>query len=511
MPSRSLLAVLATLTVAAVPVSALAGTTTAVAAVAAATPAVARAAAPDPGAEKPPLVRATEALDGNGEATLALRDLFVARPTLSDLGSQFAGGLLARPTDGDRDPFADGYRAPATRTCSEHVCVHRVRRTADAADPAWARTTLQVMEDVWTHHVDRLGYRSPATDGRRGGNAKFDVYLKDVGTRGVYGYCAPERQVSGQPQQAAGFCVLDDDFARSQFGRAPRQTLEVTAAHEFFHAVQFAYDYREDQWLLEQTATWMEERYADDVNDNRTYLRYGQLARPGTSLDLFEPSGFAQYGNWTFWEFLSERYGRAVVRRVIQRTGTGGGLPDDYSAQALRKMLKRKGGLPAAFAEYAAGNTRPARTYPEGSAFPSAPVTGRRLSKAAPRIQVGARLDHLSSRTVKIRPDAALRGRRLWVQLKVDAPDAHTAPAAYLVVRRTDGSLRRRPVPLDENGDGAARAPFSARKTTSVTLTLANASTRYRCDRDTGLSCRGEARDERQPFMLQAFLTRATG
>jgi hypothetical protein len=35
--------------------------------------------------------------------------------------------------------------------------------------------------------------------------------------------------------------------------------LKVTAAHEFFHAVQFAYDIGEDGWLMESTATWMEE------------------------------------------------------------------------------------------------------------------------------------------------------------------------------------------------------------------------------------------------------------
>jgi hypothetical protein len=29
----------------------------------------------------------------------------------------------------------------------------------------------------------------------------------------------------------------------------------VTAAHEFFHAIQYGYDVSEDPWLMESTAT----------------------------------------------------------------------------------------------------------------------------------------------------------------------------------------------------------------------------------------------------------------
>ena len=66
------------------------------------------------------------------------------------------------------------------------------------------------------------------------------------------------------------------------------QSAQVTAAHEFFHAIQFAYDYGEDAWMLEATATWMEERVFDKVNDNRQYLPAGQVADPMTSARLLQ-------------------------------------------------------------------------------------------------------------------------------------------------------------------------------------------------------------------------------
>ncbi|WP_170219417.1 MXAN_6640 family putative metalloprotease [Nocardioides litoris] len=465
-------------------------------------------------APTPPLVAAARALDEPGrEATLALRDLFLARPTLGGLGDDFAGGLLARPTDRGGDPFDDGYDTPSTRRCGPRVCVHWVRSGPDAPPSArWAATTLRVVERVWRHHVTRMGFRAPRPDGQRGGDARFDVYLKDLGVRGLYGYCAPEALVPGQPRQASGFCVLDDDFARSQFGRAPQQTLEVTAAHEFFHAVQFAYDVREDPWLLESTATWIEERFADRVDDNRAYLRFGQLGRPRVPLDLFETTGYAHYGNWTFWEHLTDRFGPGLVRRVIERAGTGDGLPDEYSTQALASVLAARGGLPAAYASYAADNTVPARTYPEGASWPAAPVARRTLSRTDRRAVLRTRLDHLTSRSVRLVPARGL-GKRSgggWkVTVTVDAPDRVTAPAARLLVVRRDGRVRARPIALTERGLGRAVVRLDRRRVRSVTVAVVNASTRFRCDRSSTLSCRGVAVDDRQPFVVEAVLRRA--
>ena len=257
-------------------------------------------------------------------ATLALRDLFVALPRLDPTERKQAQGLLARPTDGDGDEYGDGYTVPRRSAAVRRICMHWVDSTADAPPSRrWVTKTLDTMKDVWAQEVGRLGYRAPVTDRRRGGNKKFDVYLKDVGSDGYYGYCVPERRKPGDRWIASGYCVLDDDFARRQFGARPGKSLRVTAAHEFFHAVQFAYDYAEDGWMMEATATWVEERVADDVNDNRQYLRYGQLSRPDRPLDLYDRQGFSQYGNWVFFEYLSQRYGPASSA-ASGRTPTGG-------------------------------------------------------------------------------------------------------------------------------------------------------------------------------------------
>jgi hypothetical protein len=389
--------------------------------------------------------------------------------------------------------------------------VHYVRTTRDAPrNEAWARRTLRVMHRVWRAEVGRLGFRPPPGDGRRGGDGRFDVYLKELGSQGLYGYCAPEYRVPGLRHVASGYCVLDNDFARSQYGANPRVSLRVTAAHEFFHAIQFGYDFREDPWLLESTATWMEERVADGANDNRRYLPYGQVARPGTSLDLFDPSGHNQYGNWAFWEYLSQRFGNGVVRAVWRQAGAYDGAPNRYSVSALRKVLARKGGFATIFAEYAAATTAPGRAYDEGSAWQvtSVPKAGR-LGRVHRRARTTLRINHLASRSIVVRPSRGLKGRRWQLQVTVKGPDRRTSPAAYLQVLRRDGTVAGRHVELNPRGYGRVRARFDARRVRRVTITLANASTRYRCRRgNPTFACQGQPRDQRQRFEVGARVVR---
>ena len=353
---------------------------------------------------------------------MALRDVFVARPTMDETEKWRATRMLARPTDRANDPYGDGYRVPSTRKCKGPVCVHYVRRTRDAPpDESWVNTTLRVMSRVWRAEVRRMGFRPPPRDGKHGGDGRFDVYLKELGAQGLYGYCAPEYRVGGMPHVASGYCVLDDDFARKQYGAAPMVSLRVTAAHEFFHAIQFGYDFREDPWLLESTAAWMEEQVADGADDNRRYLPYGQVARPETSLDRFDPGGFNQYGNWAFWEYLGERFGAGVVRAVWRQAGAYDGAPDRYSVAALRRILARHGGLPATFAAYAAALTMPARSFAEGAAWPSATTGTGRLGPKDRHAHTAMRINHLASRSIAIRPTRALRGD--WrLQITVNAP-----------------------------------------------------------------------------------------
>ena len=200
--------------------------------------------------------------------------------------------------------------------------LHRGR----AAQPDLGQRDAAADEQGLEEGGQQAGYRPPVSDRGRGGNDKFDVYLAQIGDEGLYGYCAPERKKPGFDWVADGYCVLDNDYRREFPLRRPMDSAEVTAAHEFFHAIQFGYDYGEDVWLLEATATWMEERVFDDVNDNRQYLPAGQLVDPLTPLDYFTSGESQAYGNWVFFEFLSKSFGNGVVKQIWNKAAASEGL-----------------------------------------------------------------------------------------------------------------------------------------------------------------------------------------
>lgn len=421
------------------------------------------------------------------EATLALRDLWLARDDLHGADRRRARALLARPDTAAADPR---WRYPSTvvpqRTCDSRICVVHVASGHHAATEAWVTTTLRLVGEAWRGVVDERGYRAPAPDAGLGGDDRFDVYLADLGP-GLYGYCAPERLVPGQPARATAYCVLDNDMAG--LGQRPTDALAATAAHEFFHAVQFNYDVAEDLWFMETTATWMESQVFGAVHDNTQFLADGQLGRPRRPLDY--PS--AAYGNWIFAQFLAQRHGDDTIRRIWDRLDASTGARDEWSLQGVRAHLSARGdSWPRAYADFVRVNQRPGRHYAGGAAYPRAAPSDRvRLRERGATRSVSATLPHLTSRTLKVAVPGTAKGRRT-VRLEVTA-GRPTYAAVQVLVQRRDGRTSLRRVRLDRRGEGAVRIRFAARKVRHLVVLTSHSGAAHRnCGRNSGWACGGD-------------------
>lgn len=451
-------------------------------------------------------VLAGDALPTDPSATVALRDLWLARPDLIGPAATKAEALLARPTDGASDPYEDGYTVPSTFQCGPHVCVHYVPTTADAPpNTAWVATNLATLEAVYDIEVNQLGFRAPRSDGYQGGDGKLDVYLKDLGT-GLYGYCAAERRKKART--ASGFCVLDNDYSPTQFPeQTPENNLRVTAAHEFFHTVQYSYDYNEDPWMMESTATWMEEQVADDVNDGRQFLGYSQMQIPFVPLDAFSSTYGFQYGNWIFWEYLTERFGTKLVKSAWKSAGSLGGDGKRYSIEAIKSVLrKKKKSFTDVYADFAAANVAPSQAYEEAPGAPefaNPPVLGDvTLTRADRKYKKRKKLFHLSSRSIHVRPGADLTSPKWRLKVSLRGPRRAASPAARLVFHKLDGTVAIRKIRFNKRGRAQKVVPFSPAKFAAVTVTFANVSTRYRCGKRTVLACAGKSRDDNARFTV---------
>ena len=469
------------------------------------------------------------------DATLILRDLAARVRELSGAERKAAERLLARPpTSTGGVPIGNGWtvsEASNSPLCGANVCIHWVETSADAPAltdvspantfPDWVDLALLTWEDSWFQQIDVLDYRAPLSDlssPHDGGDAALDVYLDDLGPSSVFGYCTSDDPNANVPTVFAvsAYCVVDNDYTPLQYGteHSPQEFLEVTSAHEFHHASQFAYDWLEDYWLLEGTAVNMEETVYPAIDDNVNFLRFwSPLSRPSSPLDR-GGLGNSEYGSWIFWRFLEEKVAAdpTILREIWERADAAfpGVSPDDYSLLAARKELASRGlTFPEVFADFTVANRLRDYADADTADYPIPPRTrtytvGRRQRDTGWRTW---RVNHLATRYFVFRAGSAVGGSaRLRVAVKLPKHGAR----ATLIVVRTDGSVSKRRLKRNAKGYARSSALFGPHDVRRVELVLSNGSTRIAsCWRFPGAptySCLGRPLDDRRVFELRARL-----
>ncbi len=472
------------------------------------------------------------------EATLILRDLVLRLDELSATQLRQARAILARPTDGNPDvpggpKYAETEEPPV---CTTNGCIHYVPdpdpHAPDPADtspangiPDYVDSTSAIFEEVWGTEVDDYGYRPPKSDAlstNNGGNALIDIYIADVGADSLYGYCTTDDPNADKSETGPGYpywdfsayCVVDNDFALAQFpsGANGIEALQVTVAHEFFHAVQFAYDAAEDRWFMESSSTWIEDEVYDPINDNWQYLPKSPIGQPQVPLDA--NNRFNVYGDWIFHRFLVESSPAkdpVIVRNAWQYADADSNGPDKYSLKAIGAVVKDLGArFRWVFADFAMWNDLPAAVYDEGDDYGFAPPTDAfKITRAKPRASGSIRVDHLSSRYYWFTPGTGVRDdAKLFVAM--NAPAYRTGPEASIVVLFKSGKVLLQPLALNKAGEADIIVKFGKGRVVEVDLVLTNTSIRRRTkcwtDEKWRYACAALPRDDNMPFSFQAQL-----
>ena len=379
------------------------------------------------------LDRAKQLVHGNGvetgrELTPALKDLAIQLKALPTRQRSEAVGLLARPTSGQTQPGEEGYDPAATEHsfCSAHFCIHWVTGdpqpperndmpplASDDGDdiPDYVQTMSQVFENVFAVENVQMNWREPTPDGTRGGDMnKVDVYIKQLGNQGIFGYSTPDPGQETNSQ--AAYLVMDNDFSHAEYPRYtdPLAPMQVTAAHEYNHVLQFGYDVLQDAWMFESTAVWMEDRVYDDVNDYVSYLTaWAQLTQvPLTafnSSDLTDQLNIKVYGDAVWNRWLDAHYGQELIRGAWERSlGT---KPPSFAPYAYDASLVARGtSFFNAFTSFAADTAEwrsSASPFEEGPTWPDIQRASR-TSLAADGTGVSGRLDHTAFALINVTP-----------------------------------------------------------------------------------------------------------
>jgi hypothetical protein len=473
-------------------------------------------------------------------ATPILRDLAARLASLSGRDRATAQGILARPTDGT--PGEHQYKSGAIlgKLCDPTLplCVHWDEKTTHADAPPRAdndattippavRATLNTFADVYFLEVGAYDYLEPLPDTSsrpdNGGDGRTDIYMANIGAGRppLFGYCTtddPNAFDPGYPfYDVSAYCVVDEDFANFGKSHTRQEFREVTAAHEFFHAIQFRYDWFEDLWLMEGTAMFMEDQFADGVNDNVNYLDNSVLTAPWTPVDR-GADGF-EYGAWIWWRFLVEDLDQQADPQVIREVweavagasiDTDGPGPDTvandpYSLSGLRRVVSDRGLVfKDLFGKFARVNRLPSTFYEEGSTYPRVTVV-HKYTLGARGTSSGwhfSRLQHLASTYVSFKPGSSTP-RDAALEVNVDLPDAAHEPQAFVLVKKIGQPWRVHRIVLSATGKGARRVVFGRGTVSEAVVVLTNASPKMRCGRDTPYSCTGVGVDDGRKFSFR--------
>jgi hypothetical protein len=253
------------------------------------------------------------------------------------------------------------------------------------------------------------------------------------------------------------YLVMDDDYSAAQFpryGGDPEQPLMVTAAHEFNHVLQNAYDSFEDKWMFESTATWMEEVVHPDVDD---YLAYMPQWAQRSLQPLTAPDSDKIYGSAVWNRWLQDGPGVDVPRRAWEVSFA----KDSFAPGAYDTAIRERGGrgfmpqfidLAVATAEWGAANSG----VHEGNVFPSmSRVTsgGQVLTLPANGTTVTGHLDHTGYALFNVAAGSA-------PALEVTGSLPPGTAGAIALVGRTGpaagGAMTKAVTPLPSGGRGTA-------------------------------------------------------
>jgi hypothetical protein len=188
----------------------------------------------------------------------------------------------------------------------------------------------QTFDDVAVSYIARGWNLAPTVSG-----APYDVYLRNLAPLGLFGQTTSAQSLPspGFANAVTSFIEIDNDFTENVFTQAnlnngvpiftPEQSLQITAAHEYHHAIQYGYNFFFDVWYAEATSTWHEDELYDNVNQLYSYLK-NAFNNSDRSLDIpADVTTGGGYGRWIFNRYLSEQPGgTGVVKAAWEKLAT---------------------------------------------------------------------------------------------------------------------------------------------------------------------------------------------
>jgi len=318
--------------------------------------------------------------------TFILKEIFqnwdkLSKPTKSEIRKYgfTKNGALAPPSGLDSTKESKHFKFHFTISPGDSNSISAVDNNANGT-PDYIDTMADIFEEVWNKEIDSMQYVAPPPDSTFGGNAKYDVFIFNF-SKGLFGYVAANYFLKDNPNStftekyaATSYMAMRNNYNNFK-KHSELENIKVTAAHEFFHAVQFGYDFYAKAWLMEATATWIEDEIYDNINDNVSYL-ITWFKFPSYPLDATKAEFSNRwYGSWLFFRYISEHLSQNTIRKIWGNVIKHNNKEKDFSIVVIDDALKLKNSsFKETFKNFALSNlfkTIPPFNYEEAELYPS--------------------------------------------------------------------------------------------------------------------------------------------
>ena len=327
---------------------------------------------------------------------------------LGEIGFYFDGDIASRSSEdraeseGLDQTLDNGYFRFHYTTSGTHAIANS--DTNNNSIPDYIDQMVDVFAHVASIQLDSFLYSEPPSDSwypansDNGGSNHYDVYIRNLQSN-VYGYVSPENFAQSgsfgdnENSSTTELNALNSYMAlRNNYNGFPgteEESIKVTAAHEFHHAVQSGYDGFEAQWLMEATAVSMEEQVYDEINDCYQYLP-SWFNEPHKSLD---DQSDHWYGSFIYPQYIYEHLGGYLtLRKIWQKSILNDSYYGDYSHRAISLALSSEGSsfkdalnkMVVANRVMSSNSNAGVFTYEEAEAYPvSGPTTFTEITYTA--------------------------------------------------------------------------------------------------------------------------------
>ncbi|MCI0708286.1 MAG: hypothetical protein L0Y80_12480 [Ignavibacteriae bacterium] len=246
---------------------------------------------------------------------------------------------------------------------------------------AYVDSVAKFFDYSWSVIIGPMMYEAPPFEN---GDSAYNIYIEDLPVN-FFGYTTPEGTIDSTAlyRRYTSSITIDNDF---RFTRATGMDgLRITAAHEFFHAVQYGSygvwveeidpDSFRDLYFYELSAVWMEDVLFSEVNDYLEDLPDyfdGFRSTQGYSFSFIEYSLSYQGYERSIWaHFLAKRFGGDIIRRTWEAITEAPFLPSmDGVLRERQTTLADEFVTFSQWNYYTGSRADTVRFYPEGHLYP---------------------------------------------------------------------------------------------------------------------------------------------